>query len=198
MANRLVFVASILLTMLVGEKRQLARNEQQTNDVLFVDLMTRANAARHHTTSYQTLGQNLVFRRGEQLELELHFRFPYNKTSDRVRLELGLGSNPQLSDSTLSYTPLLEHSLADSPLNWTARISSISGKRVAASFRVPANAPIGLWHFKVSSKLAGTREVQTYAFRKPIFIIFNVVGRAPGARPTTSTWRATTRATSTS
>ena len=130
--------------------------------------------------------------------MNLHLVRPFNRTTDKLRLELSFDSatlrNPNLDDGSLVYTPIvLDETLADNsssnvdsnPLKYEAKIKSISpsGQILTVDLRLAPTMPIGLWRLRISSKLASSQvadsdspqvmPIITYTVREILYILFN-------------------------
>lgn len=85
------------------------------NEVVHVDLLWRNNLERHHTIKYQTNTRaSLVLRRSETISFKVYLNRPFNRTLDKLRLELSFNSathpTTTLDDNSLIYVPILNTS----------------------------------------------------------------------------------------
>lgn len=157
----------------------------QTNEVVYVDLRVKENSIQHHTILYEQIdhinplnptGPSMVLRRGEQLNIVIHLRQIYNKNTDKIRLEFSFGPRPQVGKGTLIYLPIAKDRDLNQnrdPSKWDARVIRADGNQLQVQINIPANIAIGVWRFKISTKLAGSRNIRTYSIKESLYVIFN-------------------------
>lgn len=189
-----------LLTSCTETQPNVGRPVVVPNEVVHIDLMWRKNLDRHHTQKYESNNRAcVVLRRGELVNINVYLNRQYNKTSDKLRLELSFTRATQppatLDDGSLIYVPILpkQQSLDQTsnatdtllpmdPLKYEARIQSIdsSSKQLSVNINLPPTMPVGLWRLRISSKLATqdpstTRSaaIYTYTARELIYVLFN-------------------------
>lgn len=157
---------------------------QQTNEVAYVDLRVKENSLQHHTILYEQIehvnplnptGPSMVLRRGEQLNIVIHLKQSYNKNTDKIRLEFSFGQRPQVGKGTLIYLPISKDrdSYQRDASKWDARVVRVDGNQLSVQINLPANIAIGVWRFKISTKLAGSRLIRTYNVKEALYVIFN-------------------------
>lgn len=155
-----------------------------TNEVVFVDLRVKDNSVQHHTILYEQIdhvnplnptGPSLVLRRGEMFNIVIHLRHNYNKQTDKIRLEFSYGQRPQVGKGTLIYLPITKDrdSFGRDPSKWDARVVRVDGNQLSVEINLPANIAVGVWRFRVSTKLAGSRTIRTYSVKEALYMIFN-------------------------
>jgi transglutaminase 1 len=155
-----------------------------TNEVAYVDLRVKENSIQHHTILYEQIdhvnplnptGPSMVLRRGEFLNIVIHLRLPYNKQTDKIRLEFSYGARPQVGKGTLIYLPITKDrdSFGRDPSKWDARVVRVDGNQLSVQINLPANIAVGVWRFRVSTKLAGSRTIKTYSVKEALYVIFN-------------------------
>jgi len=155
-----------------------------TNEIAFVDLRIKENSIQHHTILYEQIdhinplnptGPSIVLRRGEYFNIILHLRHNYNKQTDKIRLEFSYGPRPQVGKGTLIYLPITKDrdSFGRDPSKWDARVVRVDGNQLSVQINLPANIAVGVWRFRVSTKLAGSRTIRTYTVKEALYIIFN-------------------------
>lgn len=150
----------------------------EANKISQVDLRVRENVLKHRTEQYR--GQSIVLRRGEQFHIILGLKQNYNRTNDRIRLEFGSGANPMLDKGTLIYLPLeaTKDNITDQDANqdkfqWNAKLTKVDNKLLYIRIDLPANMAIGKWQLRASTKLNGTRNLNTFLISESIYVIFN-------------------------
>lgn len=158
--------------------------QQTTNEVVYVDLKVKENSLQHHTILYEQIdhinplnptGPSMVLRRGDQFQIVIHLKQNYNKNIDKIRLEFSFGPRPQVGKGTLIYLPIAKdrESLNRDPSKWDARVLRVDGNQLQVQINLPANIAIGVWRFKISTKLAGSRTIRTYSIKEALYMIFN-------------------------
>lgn len=161
-------------------------NGNQPNEVTYVDIKLTDNVSRHHTIKYRQNGRHIspfnptgpsvVLRRGEQFRITLFLRQPYDSISDKFRIEMNFGPRPQLDKGTLIYLPLIDLNSDAStrdPNKWYAQILQSRGNQLTVNINFPPDMSIGIWRLRISSKLAGTRNMRSYSLYEVLYVIFN-------------------------
>lgn len=174
-----LIVASICLIQLCD-----SQFVDTTNEVVYVDLRVKENSIQHHTILYEQIdhlnplnptGPSMVLRRGEQFNIIIHLKQNYNKNTDKIRLEFSFGPRPQVGKGTLIYLPIAKDrdSFGRDPSKWDARVLRVDGNQLNVQINLPANIAIGVWRFRISTKLAGSRTIRTFSIKEALYIIFN-------------------------
>lgn len=155
------------------------------NEISTVDLRLSENIHRHHTSQYKPysyynqIGPTVILRRGESFNIIVHLKQNYDNTKDKIRLEFSFGPKPQLDKGTLIYLPIQEDAQKNKNNSislfekWDSKLSKVDGKQLYVQIDFPYNAAIGVWQFKISTKLAATKNLNTYIITEYIYIIFN-------------------------
>lgn len=160
-------------------------NSNITNDITYVDLQIKNNAINHHTNVYRQIdlsgrryqaSPSVVLRRGSTINITIQFRYDYDKEIDKIRLEFSFGQRPQLDKGTLVYVPIETN--RDPSLHkdgyWDASLLNvIDNNRLNVQIYIPANVAIGVWNFKLSTKLINSKILSSYTIREAIYIVFN-------------------------
>lgn len=174
------FVASLCLLELFCDSQFV----DTTNEVVYVDLRVKENSIQHHTILYEQIdhinplnptGPSMVLRRGDQMNIIIHLKQNYNKNTDKIRLEFSFGPRPQVGKGTLIYLPIAKDrdSFGRDPAKWDARVLRVDGNQLSVQINLPANIAIGVWRFRISTKLAGSRTIRTYSIKEALYMIFN-------------------------
>jgi len=179
----MIYLALIPLFLLINSNLTRCQSLTQANEVSRVDLRRNDNIPRHHTghykqmdyvTPHNPIGRSIVLRRGEMFNIIIHLKQPYNRTEDKIRLEFSFGAQPQLDKGTLIYLPLSTNLNKTTEANtWGASITQAIGSSLSVQIDLPANMAIGVWRFKISVKLPGSRRLRTYALSEALCILFN-------------------------
>lgn len=185
--RNMMLITTILLSIhLTTHLISCQSTRDQPNEVTFVDTQLNDNLVRHHTIKYKLNGRyndpfnrdrtSAVLRRGEQFRITINLRHNYNADLDKFRIEFSLGPQPQLDKGTLIYLPLEElnsNSLTRDQNKWGAQLLEASGNKLSVNIDLPPDMAIGVWRLRISTKLAGTRNLRSYALNDAFYVIFN-------------------------
>lgn len=184
--NRIVFCTTIVATITTLCLIQFCDSQfvDTTNEVVYVDLRVKENSLQHHSILYEQIdhinplnptGPSMVLRRGDQFNIIIHLKQNYNKNTDKIRLEFSFGPRPQVGKGTLIYLPIAKDrdSFGRDPSKWDARVVRADGNQLNVQINLPANIAIGVWRFRISTKLAGSRTIRTYTVKEALYMIFN-------------------------
>lgn len=183
----LIFLATFLILLTFTTTTTINGadiSEQRPNQVDHVDLKTRENVKKHHTSlykqisnspSYASIGPSIVLRRGDSFDIKIHLRQTYDPDRDKIRVELAFGSTPKLDKGTLIYLPISKSARSQSQdtSKWTGNIIELNGAVLDVRMGIPANAAVGVWKLSFTVKLAGTKDLRSYTAREAIYILFN-------------------------
>ena len=94
----------------------------------------------------------------------------YNSNSAFVLI----GNNPQVGKGTLIYLPITHvKDFTKDPSKWDARIKNVDANRITLQVRIPANAAVGVWRLRISTKPQGSRDIKTFEVNNKIYVLFN-------------------------
>lgn len=84
------------------------------------------------------------------------------------------GTNPQVGKGTLVYLPITQNKdFTKDPSKWDARVRNTEGARITMEVRIPANAAVGVWRVRISTKPQGSRNIKTFEVSNKIYLLFN-------------------------
>lgn len=84
------------------------------------------------------------------------------------------GPRPQVGKGTLIYLPITnDRDYTRDNTKWDAKVLRADGNVLTIQIHIPANIAIGIWRFKISTKLAGSRSIKTYSIKEALYVIFN-------------------------
>ena len=142
-----------------------ATSQLTTNEIHQIDLMATKNSLNHKTQYYVAHRRSLILRRGSTMDFAIHMARNFDAELDKLRLEIGLGA-------FLQYLPILQNKTFDDA-TLDARIVQIQERRLELQLNLPANMAIGQWSLRISSKLNGTRDLNTVNVVDSLMVIFN-------------------------
>ncbi|MCJ8742011.1 hypothetical protein PDJAM_G00077360 [Pangasius djambal] len=126
------------------------------------------NRLNHHTEHYHS--DNLIIRRGQTFQMWIELSRPFNPKTDKLHLELKLGSNPVVSKGTLVIVPLVDE-LQDNC--WEAKITDKQGNKIKLSVNSQPTAPIGQYKLTVGTQTPKGNSTSTYKPENDIYMLFN-------------------------
>ncbi|XP_048867104.1 protein-glutamine gamma-glutamyltransferase K-like isoform X2 [Brienomyrus brachyistius] len=153
------------------ETGAISTMHEPTLTVKSVDLMkskTGQNRKEHYTNCYQ--GNNLIIRRGQIFQMWIKLSRAFNTSTDKLHLELKLGSLPQMSKNTHIIIPLVEE-LQDN--QWEAKIMEQKGQKIRLSVNSPPTALIGQYQLTVATQSPEGMALSTYDPGNDIYMLFN-------------------------
>ncbi|XP_072479504.1 protein-glutamine gamma-glutamyltransferase K [Notamacropus eugenii] len=134
-----------------------------------VDLMSRRsdqNRREHHTEEYEY--DDLIIRRGQPFLLTVSLSRPYS-SSDRMAVELLIGTNPEIGKGTHVIIPVGKGGSG----GWKAQVLKSSGQHVDLKVHVSPNAIVGKFRFTVRTRTDAGEFQLPFDPRNEIYILFN-------------------------
>ncbi|KAK2824912.1 hypothetical protein Q7C36_018839 [Tachysurus vachellii] len=126
------------------------------------------NRVNHHTERYHS--DNLIIRRGQRFQMWIELSRPFNPKTDKLHLELKLGSNPMVSKGTLVTVPLVDDLQDDC---WEAKIVEKNGNKIKLSVNSLPTAPIGQYKLAVVTQTPDGNSTSAYKPENDIYMLFN-------------------------
>lgn len=140
-----------------------------SNDVTSINLKINENLIQHHTSKYR---QTVVLRRGASLNCDLYLSRTFDDADDRIRLEFSFGPYPDISRGTLFYIPILRNKTFSNKV-WDAQLTGVEGNKLSVQVNIPASAPIGIWRFRITTKVANLKTLSTFNVPYIFYLLFN-------------------------
>ncbi|KAM9445693.1 protein-glutamine gamma-glutamyltransferase K-like [Clarias gariepinus] len=126
------------------------------------------NRLDHHTEHYHR--DNLIIRRGQAFHMWIELSRAFNPQTDKLHLELKLGSNPVVSKGTLVIVPLVEDFQND---GWEAKMVEKKGSKIKLSVNSLPTAPIGQYKLTVATQTPSGNSTSTSNPENDIYVLFN-------------------------
>ncbi|KAL1250458.1 hypothetical protein QQF64_021463 [Cirrhinus molitorella] len=158
------YVDDCTKTQVCGVESSLLR----VSNVDFLKCRTGPNRLEHHTHYF--LEDHLIVRRGQCFNMWVDLCRPFNRSSDKLHLELRLGHIPSIRDGTFVTIPIVEEFKKDC---WGAKIVEIVQNRVKLCVNSVSTACVGRYQFSVVTHCAGGRFALPYVPENDIYMLFN-------------------------
>lgn len=139
--------------------------------VTSIDLMkakTGQNRTEHHTHLYQS--ENLLVRRGQTFQMWITLSRPFDPNTDKLHLELKIGSVPMVSKGTHVIVPLVEDLEDD---RWEAAVVQQKDKKLLLSVNSLPTANIGRYQLTVHTACPNGQATSKHDPAHDICILFN-------------------------
>ncbi|XP_058495441.1 protein-glutamine gamma-glutamyltransferase K-like [Solea solea] len=140
-------------------------------NVQSIDLMksiSGENRIEHHTDLYPS--DNLIIRRGQTFQMWITLSRPFDRSTDKLHLELKTGPLPTLAKGTHVIIPLVED-LDDG--RWEAAVVRQDDKRIKLSVNSSPTALIGRYQLKVETSCTNGEAISTHDPANDIIMLFN-------------------------
>ncbi|KAF5893499.1 protein-glutamine gamma-glutamyltransferase K-like, partial [Clarias magur] len=126
------------------------------------------NRLDHHTEHYHS--DNLIIRRGQAFQMWIELSRAFNPQTDKLHLELKVGSNPVVSKGTLVIVPLVDDFKND---GWEAKIVERKGSKIKLLVNSLPTAPIGQYNLTVATQTPNGNSTSTSNPANDIYVLFN-------------------------
>ncbi|KAJ0032221.1 hypothetical protein NQD34_002302 [Periophthalmus magnuspinnatus] len=139
--------------------------------VTSIDLLkgkSRQNHMAHRTQLYQS--KDLIIRRGQTFQMWITLSRPYDHNTDKIHLELKIGSVPMVSKGTHVIIPLVEK-LEDN--RWVATVVKQEDKRLLLSVYSLPTANIGQYQLTVHTLYPNGKAIFELDPANKVSILFN-------------------------
>lgn len=144
------------------------------NHVTSLDFCIRHNGDRHRTNKYELMRRkenpSLVIRRGDEFQLRIGLKEPYDKNRDVISLLFKCRDRktPNYGQGTLVGVSLTEGS--ENLYSWSAVVQETAQNSIVVNVRPAPNCIVGLWDLEIDTK---TIERHTFRADNPIYILYN-------------------------
>ncbi|XP_006008136.1 protein-glutamine gamma-glutamyltransferase K [Latimeria chalumnae] len=168
---KLVQEAASLQENKEDEVNGAAEQKENLLKVKNIDLLKKPeeiNKKSHHTDEYEY--DELIIRRGQPFQVKLEFSRPFNPETDKLFLELKLGSQPQVGKGTHVIVKLVEKHI---PSEWGAKIIEASGNTLTLSINSSPQTMIGRFELTVKTVTEGGAFKMKYNRDNDIYFLFN-------------------------
>uniref|UniRef100_A0A673BDC1 Protein-glutamine gamma-glutamyltransferase K n=1 Tax=Sphaeramia orbicularis TaxID=375764 RepID=A0A673BDC1_9TELE len=126
------------------------------------------NRMEHHTDLYQS--EDFIIRRGQTFQMWITLSRPFNPSTDKLHLNLKIGSVPTVSKGTHIIIPLVDELRDD---RWEAAVVKQDDKKIKLSVNSLPTAVIGRYQLTVQTNCPNGQAVSTHEPANDIYILFN-------------------------